>query len=156
MKTIEYSIIIKKPVAEVFRYLENLENRPEWEPGLIEAKVVSGKYEEPGSVIQITNKALGKKMETEARVIEYVENSHVICRAEKPFFHEVKNSYEDLNGHTKFTRKATADFDKKGGVTKLASGLVVKKLEKTFQKTVVNAKKILENSCQESNTGVPR
>ena len=148
MKKIEYSIVIKKPVKEVFRYLETLENRPEWEPGLIEAKVVSGKYDEPGSVIQITNQALGKKMETKAEVIEYVENSHVICRAEKPFYHEVTHLYEEVNGHTKFTRKAVADVEKKGGASKLALGMVAKKIEKTFQKTVVNAKEVLENSSE--------
>lgn len=146
MKTIEYSLVIKKPVTEVFRYLEDLENRPNWEPGVVSVKVLKGKYDEPGSTIQITNQALGKKMETIAEVIEYKENEHVICRAEKPFFHEVINLYEDLNGQTKFTRKATADFERQGGVTKLASSLIVKKLEKSFQKTVLTAKEILEKN----------
>lgn len=146
MKTIEYSVVINKPVSEVFRFVENLENRPNWEPGVVEAKVIFGKYEEPGGKIQITNQILGKKMETIAEVVEYKENEQVICRAEKPFFHEVINLYEELNGQTKFTRKATATFNNEGGATKLASTLIVKKLEKTFQKTVLNAKEALEKS----------
>ncbi|QOY36761.1 SRPBCC family protein [Anaerobacillus isosaccharinicus] len=146
MKTIEYSVVINKPITEVFRYLEDLNNRPNWEPGVVSVEILNGKYEEPGSTIQITNQALGKKMETIAEVIEYKENEHVICRAQKPFFHEVSNLYEDLNGQTKFTRKATADFDRQGGVTKLASSLIVKKLEKSFQKTVLTAKEVLEKN----------
>ncbi|MCT8137682.1 SRPBCC family protein [Anaerobacillus sp. CMMVII] len=146
MKTVEYSVIINKPITEVFAYIENLENRPKWEQGVVEVKVVSGNYTEPGSVIQITNQMLGKKMETVAEVVDYEKNKHVICRAEKPFQHEIANVYEDLGGKTKFTRRATANVETQGGVTKLTSTLLVKRVEKAFQKTVENAKKQLENS----------
>lgn len=145
MKKIEYSVIINKPVNEVFQYLENLDNRPSWEPGVVEAKVISGTYEEPGSFIQITNQLLGKKMETVAEVIDYKQNEQVVCRAEKPFYHEVAHIYEEINGQTKFTRKATAVVDGQGKITKLASSLIEKKLEKSFQKTVLTAKEVLEN-----------
>jgi uncharacterized membrane protein len=150
MKKVEYSVVINKPVNEVFAFIENLENRSKWEEGVVEVKVVSGKYEEPGSVIQITNQVLGKKMETLAEVVEYEENKHVICRAKKPFDHEVANIYEEINGKTKFTRRATANVENQGGVTKLTTTLLVKKIESVFQKTVKNAKKEIEK-VKESN-----
>ncbi|OIJ22351.1 hypothetical protein BKP45_06865 [Anaerobacillus alkalidiazotrophicus] len=144
MKMIEYSVIINKPVSEVFAYIENLENRPKWELGVVQAKVVSGKYAEPGSVIQITNQLLGKKMETVAKVIEFEENKYVICQADKPFYHEISNIYEDLNGKTKFIRRATAHIDQEKKVPKLATSLLIKKVEKAFEKTVQNAKRQIE------------
>lgn len=144
MKEIEYSIMIDKPVEDVFAFVEDLERRPEWEPGVVEAKVITGNYNEPGAIIEVTNKVLGKKMIAKAEVIEFVKNERVTCRAERPFYHEITNQYEVVEGKTKFTRRAVADFAKDGGVTKLASSLIIKKLEKAFEKTVQNAKFILE------------
>ncbi len=146
MKTIEYSTVIRKPITEVFAYIENLENKPIWETGVVEAKVVSGKYEKEGSVIQVTTKLLGKKIEAVAEVIEFEENKIVTCRAQKPFVHEISNIYEEVNEGTKFIRRATGDYDNGSKMFKLASPLMKKKIEQTFKKTVENAKKILESS----------
>jgi uncharacterized protein YndB with AHSA1/START domain len=140
MKVVEYSVVINKPVNEVFSFIEDLSNRPKWEQGVVAVEVLSGKYEERGSVIQITNQVLGKRMETIAEVVEYEENKRVVCRAEKPFRHEIANIYEEMNGKTKFTRRATANVDSKSSLTKLSSILLIKKIESVFQKTVQNAK----------------
>lgn len=142
MKTVEHSVVIDKPVSEVFSFIEDLKRRPEWEPGVVTVKVVKGDYSEEGSIIEVTNQVLGKKMVAVAEVIEYIENERVICRAEKPFYHEIANIYEDIGGKTKFTRRATAHFE--SGATKLAAPVIMNKLEKTFKKTVENAKKVLE------------
>ncbi|RXJ02920.1 hypothetical protein DS745_04870 [Anaerobacillus alkaliphilus] len=142
MKTVEHSVVINKPVDEVFSFIEDLQRRPEWEPGVVGVAVLKGCYNQPGAVIEVTNQVLGKKMVAEAEVIEYIENERVICRAEKPFYHEIANIYEDMDGKTKFTRRATAQFEK--GAAKLASTLIMNKLEKTFKKTVENAKEVIE------------
>jgi uncharacterized protein YndB with AHSA1/START domain len=140
VKVVEYSVVINKPINEVFSFIEDLSNRPKWEHGVVAVEVLSGKYEEQGSVIQITNQVLGKRMETIAEVVEYEKNKRVVCRAEKPFRHEIANIYEEMNSKTKFTRRATANVDSKSSLTKLSSILLVKKIESVFQKTVQNAK----------------
>jgi uncharacterized membrane protein len=146
VKVVEYSVVINKPVNEVFSFIEDLRNRTKWEHGVIAVEVLSGKYEERGAVIQITNQVLGKKMETIAEVVEYEENKRVVCRAEKPFKHEIANIYEDMNGKTKFTRRATANVDSHSSLTKFTSALLVKKIESVFQKTVQNAKVEVEKA----------
>lgn len=144
MKTIEYSVIIQKPVEEVFAFIEDLNQRPVWETGVIEAKVVSGEYSKPGAIFEITSKVLGTKMKTVAEVLEYRKNETVICKATKPFPHEVSNIYEAVDGDTKFTRRATADTNEVKSYVKIGSSLVFKKIEKSFKETADNAKQVLE------------
>ncbi|MDQ0254680.1 uncharacterized protein YndB with AHSA1/START domain [Evansella vedderi] len=144
MKTIEYSVVIQKPISDVFAFIEDLEKRPTWETGVVEAKVISGEYEKPGSVIQITSKVLGKKIKTVAEVLEYKKNEAVVCRADKPFPHEVANLYEEVEGGTKFTRRAKADPSNLNNFVKVGSSLILKKIEKSFTETADNAKTVLE------------
>ncbi|MCD8509565.1 MAG: SRPBCC family protein [Bacillus sp. (in: Bacteria)] len=144
MKTIEYSVIIERPIEDVFAFIENLEKRPVWETGVVEVKVLEGEYSKRGSIIEITSKVLGKKMKTVAEVLDYKENEAVICKATKPFPHEVANIYEPVDNGTKFTRRATADMDEVKNFVKVGSSLIFKKIEKSFTETADNAKRILE------------
>ena len=55
----EVSVVIRRPVEDVFAYLAKTENETEWQTGLIESKVISGGPVGVGSTGQDTRKSMG-------------------------------------------------------------------------------------------------
>ncbi|UCZ54448.1 SRPBCC family protein [Bacillus shivajii] len=145
MKTIEYSIVIHKPVHEVFQYVEDLSKRPNWESGVVKAKVINGNNYEKGATLQVTSKIVGKKVVAEADVVEFEENQKTECVANKPFTHIITNIYEPLsNESTRLIRKGTADPDEVKKFFKFATPMVMKMMEKNLKETSETLKEQLE------------
>ncbi|WP_096435001.1 SRPBCC family protein [Alteribacter populi] len=145
MKTVQYSIIIKKPVYEVFQYIENPAHKPEWEEPVLEAKITEGNTVKEGATIEVKSQVLGRKFTARGKVITYEENKKTSCISSKPFNHVITNTYEAVDGGTLFTRTGEADIDAVKKKFKFASPMVVKIMESSLKQSAKKAKEILES-----------
>lgn len=74
MPDTEISIMVERPVAEVFSYVVDRENLNEWVPVILDSWPVSGNYPEAGSRYMVKAQFLGKTMEIPSEVVDYEAN----------------------------------------------------------------------------------
>jgi len=82
----EVSIVINRPLEEVFAFLSNLENNLKWRPGQIEAKKTSAGPIGVGTTYRTINNVLGLRIEGEAEVTEYVPNRQYTSKSKSGYF----------------------------------------------------------------------
>ena len=70
MVNVETSIIINRPIEEVFAYLTDAGNNPQWDLGLVEVRQTPERPVGVGTRITEVRKFLGRKMETTSEVVE--------------------------------------------------------------------------------------
>jgi len=87
MITIEVSIVINRPLEEVFAFLSDLENNLKWRPGQIEAKKTSAGPIGVGTTYRMINNVLGRRIEGEAEVTDTCRTGNTRVRANRGIFH---------------------------------------------------------------------
>lgn len=70
------SILIRKPLVEVFNFVADPEKFHLWQPFVIEAKITSMKPLRKGTTYRYTFQALGKLLETNGVIVEYEPFRH--------------------------------------------------------------------------------
>ena len=71
MIRVESSVEIGRPPAEVFAYIANFENNPEWQSGMLEAHFTSPGPLAVGSTYSQVARFLGRRVESNFEVIAY-------------------------------------------------------------------------------------
>ena len=71
MVTNEKIITINRPVEEVFAYVIDLQNGPEWQSGLLEVRRVTQGSPGVGSQYVSVRKFLGRKLEAVIEIVAY-------------------------------------------------------------------------------------
>ncbi len=116
MPTLEMSIVIKRPVEEVFAFVENPENEPIWRHSRVESEVetrgvakadledVRGGESGLGATGREVSKSLGSKFESTWEITEYEQNHKVVYRSTSgPGEYESAWTYKSVDGGTKLT-----------------------------------------------------
>lgn len=75
MINIEESIIINRPIAEVFAYMTDLRNAPEWQSGLLEMRHTSEGPVRIGTKFVGVRRFLGRKIESTMEIVEHEPNT---------------------------------------------------------------------------------
>lgn len=81
--TTEESIVIARPLGEVFAYMANVENGPEWNSNLVAYTLTSGRPDEVGAVGSFAVKVAGLRLEITEVLTDYQENKHLGFRSEE-------------------------------------------------------------------------
>ncbi|MBR9999159.1 MAG: SRPBCC family protein [Cyclobacteriaceae bacterium] len=76
MATVKKSITINVNVEKVYNYLRDPSNQPEWMPGMIEVKVITGS--DVGDRFKWTYKMAGILLEGETTITELVPNERIV------------------------------------------------------------------------------
>ena len=71
MINVEVSIIINRPIEEVFAFLTDARNSSQWSSGLVDIRQTPQSPVGVGTRITEVRKFLGRKMETTSEVVEY-------------------------------------------------------------------------------------
>lgn len=137
----EVSIVINRPVAEVFAYAEDINKLPHW-AGVEKAAVTSGKPHELGSHLKIVTNIMGKRMEADSELVVFERNRRSTYRNEKPFPSEITMIYEEYADKTKVTRRVSGNPN---GAFRAAYPFMKKKLFKEASKMMDNLKATLEH-----------
>jgi uncharacterized membrane protein len=143
MLKVEKSIIIKKPVKEVFAYVNDNENSTKWQGGVEAVKQEEGAENQVGSKYSEVRKFLGQEMKTTMEITTFKENEKWAARVIKgPVPYVVSMTYESVPEGTKIT---TVVEGEPKGFFKLAEGMVQSTLEKGLEEDFQRLKSLLES-----------
>jgi uncharacterized protein YndB with AHSA1/START domain len=143
MATLEISIVINRPVEEVFAFASNPENIPKWSSLSREVKITSAGPTGVGTIFRSVVALLGRRIEGETEITEYEPNC---CFAEKsksgPFPIENRTTFESVDGGTRVNFTTVAE---PGGFFKLAEPVLVGMTKRQFEVDFANLKDLLES-----------
>jgi len=142
MMKVERSVIINKPVGDVFAFTQSMENYTKWQGDVDSVKMEKGPDNNVGSTYTEVRKVLGKELKTTLEITAYKEKKKWAAKVVKgPVPYEVTMSYESIPQGTKII--TTVEGEPKG-FFKLAEGMVAKSIEDSLEKDFEMLKKLLE------------
>jgi len=128
----ELSIEIARTPEEVFAYLTDVANLPEWQSGVRAAEQKDGRIEE-------TRHFLGRDLHTTLEILENDEPRVFTLKAlDGPVRFTVTHELESAESGTRLTVVAEGD------VPGFASGIVAQQAKRQFSKDFARLKEILE------------
>ena len=143
MIKVEKSVVIHRPVEEVFSYVTGADNYTKWQAG-VEQVIEGGPRNTVGSQFTEVRKFMGQEMRTTLELTEFVPNARWAAKVVKgPVPYEVNMTFQPVEGGTKVT--TYVDGEPKG-FFKLAEGMVAGQLEKSLAEDGQKLKEILEAS----------
>lgn len=141
MISVEKSIVINKPVKEVFTFVCTEGNNRKIQPEVTEV-IDHGPRNTVGSSYTEVRKFLGQEMRTTIEVTTFEPNVKWVGKVIKgPVDYELTITYEASNGGTKYTTKMTGETK---GFFKLTENMVVSQLNKTMTENNQRLKDLLE------------
>ncbi|HEX4323499.1 MAG TPA: SRPBCC family protein [Gaiellaceae bacterium] len=130
----ELTIEIARTPEDVFAYLTDASNLPQWQKGVKSASLRDGRIEESRSL-------LGRELDTTLEIVEQEEPRLFTLRAlDGPVRVTIRHELETADGGTQLSVIAEGDIP--GG---FAAGLVARRVEKQFRKDFESLKQILES-----------
>ena len=82
MKRIERRARVDAPPEELFAYLSDLANLPEWQPGIVSAEITSGDELGIGTTARVVRDLMGQRIEAPMTVTAYEPPSRLAIRSE--------------------------------------------------------------------------
>ncbi len=142
MVRVEDSIVVSRPIAEVFAYLTDPETLPEWQGSCLEARLDGDGPMRAGSRVVETRKFLGRRMESTMEVAEYEPPRRFAVKVGSgPVPFTATNSLSEADGGTRIDAVIEAE---PGGFFRLAEPLVVRAVERELRNNLATLKDVLE------------
>jgi uncharacterized membrane protein len=142
--SVDRSIHINKPAADVFAFMSDFANDAKWQADLISSEKTSEGPVGVGTTGLIVQKVMGKEMKNEIEVTTYEAPKRFGAKTTSgPVDFELTATYEDMGGGTHMTMHMTGEAK---GFFKVAEGMLQKEIEKTFDRDFAKLKEILEAS----------
>jgi uncharacterized protein YndB with AHSA1/START domain len=143
MITVEKSVIINRPVAEVFSFVTNEENTTKWQAG-VDSTQDEGPTNQVGSRYTEVRKFMGREMKTTLELTAFEPNAKWGAKVVKgPVPYEVVSLFEAAGDGTKVTTRVEGEPT---GFFKVAEGMVSGQLEKTLEEDFQRLKALLESA----------
>ena len=142
MATLDLSIVIDRPVDEVFAFASNPKNLPKWSSLSKEVKITSAGPIGVGTTYRAVVEFLGRRIEGETEFTEYEPNRSIAEKSKSgPFPVENRSTFERVDGGTRVNFTTTAE---PGGFFKLTEPLLVRMIKRQFEADFANLKDLLE------------
>lgn len=146
MVKIQSSVVINRPVEEVFEFSNDPSNDTQWQTGVLESEITSEGELGVGTTARSVIQFLGKRIESTSEITEFEPNKKVSFKTTSgPIPFEGTTMYEPVEGGTKLSSDFEVEF---GGVFKLAEPIVERSAERQFEGSFANLKDILEAGAQ--------
>jgi hypothetical protein len=140
MIKIEHSVVVDRPVEEVFAYATDVSKVPEWQTSALEARV-DGPMQ-AGATGAIMRKFLGRRMESTVRFDEYEPpRKFAIESTSGPVQFHVHQTYESEGAGARINIVMEGE---PGGFFKLAEPLVQRAIKREMEANFATLKDILE------------
>ena len=138
----ENSVVINRPVEEVFEFVSNFNNDPLWQPAFQEGEITSEGPIGVGTTGRNVIRFLGRTIESTIEMTEYEENRKLGVRTTSgPTPAKVVDTFEPVEGGTRLTQNFEAEV---GGFLKLAEPVVGRMVKRQQQNNFANLKDLLE------------
>ena len=145
MLNVEYSVMINKPVEEVWNFLTDFQNTPKWDIGVIETKQTSPGVAGLGTTFQNIGPFLGRNSVREYKVTELEPNHKVTVKLTTPTNiikqAEVSYIFDPVNNGTKLTTNGVIEFS---GFFKIIQPILLQRAMRDSQGDLGNLKHLLE------------
>jgi len=143
MIKVEKSVLIQKPVEEVFNFVTAEGNYTRFQAAVVDV-IEDGPRNTVGSQFTEVRKFMGQEMRTTLEITEYVPNQKWAAKVVKgPVPYNVVVTYEASGGGTKYTTLVEAEPK---GFFKIAENLVASTLEKGLEEDEAKLKELLEKA----------
>ncbi len=142
MVNMEVSIVINRPINDVFASLADLEKNVVWRTGTIEAKRTSTGPTGVGTTYRMVNSVFGRRMESDAEVTEYEPNRRYVTRNRSGVPIEAARIFEPVDGGTRVTFVVKADL---ASFFQLAEPLVAGMGKRRLESDVADLKDLIES-----------
>ena len=140
----ENSVLIDRPVEQVFQYVTDFSNNSRWQTDLLDMEMTSGGNFGQGSTYRCVNRFMGQHIETEGLITEYEPDRQCSIRITTgPVIGTSNLCFEAVNGSTRFTTAGELDLT----FFRLAKLLVKRKIKKQLTNDMAKLKAILENGA---------
>jgi uncharacterized membrane protein len=144
----DLEVSIDRPVAEVFAYVTDVRNVPEWQESADSAEWI-----EEGRSFRERRSFMGRTAEIELEVTSLEADRRFDVRAVRaPVKFEIRHSFEGGEGGTLLRVHGEA---KLGGALRFAAGMAKRQAEGQFRKDFQRLKAVLERRDEESPSDRP-
>ena len=144
MITVEKSIVVDKPLKDVFAIVTAEGFYKKFQAGVTEVILGKGPHNSVGSTFTEVRKFMGQDMRTTLEVTVFEPNAKGSGKViEGPVFYQVTTTFEAAEGSTKYTTKVEGEPK---GFFKIAEGLVAANLEKTLTVDLQTLKELVERA----------
>jgi uncharacterized membrane protein len=144
----ELEVTIDRPVPDVFAYVTDIRNVPEWQES-----AVSAEWLEEGHRFRERRHFMGRDADIELEVTTLEPERRFDVRAAKaPVKFEIRHSFEGVEGGTRVRVHGEA---KLGGALRLAAGMARRQAEHQFRRDFDRLKELLERRDEESPSDRP-
>ena len=142
MTKYQNSILINRPLAEVFALLSNAENESKWKSGDVEiTKTSPGPIGIDSTWCSVAH-ILGERIENQMGYTEYEQNWKYTVKSQSgPYPYESQVTFERVAGFTQVSMRAKAEA---GGFFKMAETLLTSIVKRQAQDDLANLKDMLE------------
>jgi uncharacterized membrane protein len=137
----EGSVIIRRPIEEVFAYVGDLRHSPEWQAGLLEVRKVTEGPLGVGTRFTVVRKLLGRKLELSSEFVAYEPNTMVTFRFSGSVPGEGSYLFESTQEGTRVTSRVEM---RPRGFSRLAESLIAASLRRQMQANLPALKGQLE------------
>ncbi len=141
MKSWKKSIVVHAPPQEVFAYVDDVTNMPDWFPGLVEVRNVIGSGE--GQQEDWTYQLIGFLLRGQATVVEYVPGKCAVHQTIGMGHGEVGYAVEPHEEGTTLTLEVLYEIPLPV-LGKFAERVMVSRNAREFELALVNVKEVLE------------
>jgi carbon monoxide dehydrogenase subunit G len=141
MVNMEVSVVINRPLEEVFAELADLENNKKWRSGTIEAEKTSVGPIGVGTTYRMVNGTFGQRMEGEAEVTEFESNRRFVTKNRSGVAIETERIFEPAEGGTRVTFTVKAEL---AGFFQLAEPLVAGIGKRRLESDLADLKDLME------------
>ncbi len=138
----ELSVVIDRPIEEVFAFATEAENEPLWQSTSLETEQTSGGPVGVGTTFRNTHKFLGRRIDSTYEVTENEPPRRQCVRVTSgPIPGSGCYLFEPAEGGTRFTQRFEAEI---GGFFRLAEPLVGRAIRRQMDVDMATLKDLLE------------
>ena len=139
---IEHTVVINRPIAEVFAFIAKADNMPRWAKYITDAAQTSEGPVDVGTTCYVVSKMMGMQVKQDFTVTECIPD-HVYAARSTSGLVPMESRYvlEEASGATEVRVSTTTDLS---GVMKMAGPLLTRKLRKQMREDHENLKQYLE------------
>lgn len=148
MVKVEGTVVINRPIEEVFAFLTNPDNSSLWQGMVLEAKQTSEGPVGVGTMGQVVGQFLGRRMESTWEVTEFELNRKATLKTTSgPIPYMNSATLEPVEEGTKVTLVAEYEV---GGYFKLAEPILARMAQRQAETDYANLKDLVEAQAEGS------
>jgi uncharacterized protein YndB with AHSA1/START domain len=143
MIRVEESIVIHRPIEEVFAFVADQANAPRWQSGLLEVRRTTGEPLGVGTKHTAVRRFMGRRLEATNEYIVYEPNKEITFKGTAGSS-DFQHSYltETVAGETKLTSRMVMQSK---GLFGLAEPLIASNLKREFVANLGELRDLLES-----------